>query len=66
MTTTSEGAGFVPLTREDFEAAYAKVSPHIYHTPLLTSRLLSERPASTSGSRRRCSSAPARTRSAGR
>ena len=42
VTTTSEGAAFVPLTREDFEAAYAKVSPHIYHTPLLSSRLLSE------------------------
>ncbi len=31
-----------PLTKEDFEAAYAKVSPHIHHTPLLTSRILSE------------------------
>ena len=42
VTTPSEGAAFVPLTREDFEAAYAKVSPHIHHTPLLSSRLLSE------------------------
>ncbi|HVL67683.1 MAG TPA: threonine ammonia-lyase [Vicinamibacterales bacterium] len=30
-----------PLARADFEAAFAKVSPHIHHTPLLTSRLLS-------------------------
>jgi threonine dehydratase len=34
---------FTPLTRQDFEASYARVSPHIHHTPLLTSRLLSER-----------------------
>lgn len=27
----------------DFEAARARVSPHVYHTPLLTSRTLSER-----------------------
>ncbi len=32
----------LPLTREDFEAAYEKVSPHIHHTPLLSSRMLSE------------------------
>ncbi|MEO5898143.1 MAG: threonine ammonia-lyase [Vicinamibacterales bacterium] len=32
----------LPLTREEFEAAYANVSPHIHHTPLLTSRMLSE------------------------
>jgi threonine dehydratase len=32
----------LPLTREDFEAAYENVSPHIHHTPLLTSRMLSE------------------------
>ena len=31
-----------PLGRADFEAAYAKVSPYIHHTPLLTSRILSE------------------------
>jgi threonine dehydratase len=30
------------LGREDFEASYARVSPHIHHTPLLTSRMLSE------------------------
>ncbi|HET9263751.1 MAG TPA: threonine ammonia-lyase [Vicinamibacterales bacterium] len=33
----------LPLTREDFEKAYAVVEPHIHHTPLLTSRILSER-----------------------
>jgi threonine dehydratase len=32
----------IALTREDFEAAYARVSPHIHQTPLLTSRMLSE------------------------
>ena len=30
------------LTRDDFEAARARVAPHTYHTPLLTSRSLSE------------------------
>jgi threonine dehydratase len=30
------------LGREDFERAYTKVAPHIHHTPLLTSRILSE------------------------
>lgn len=30
------------LTREDFVRARANVAPHIYHTPLLTSRSLSE------------------------
>lgn len=30
------------LSREDFEAARARVAPHVYHTPLLTSRSLSE------------------------
>ncbi|HSC29081.1 MAG TPA: threonine ammonia-lyase [Vicinamibacterales bacterium] len=33
----------LPLGRDVFEAAYERVSPHIYHTPLFTSRLLSER-----------------------
>ena len=33
----------LPLGREDFEAAYERVAPHIHHTPLLTSRILSER-----------------------
>lgn len=30
------------LTREDFERARANVSPHVYHTPLLSSRSLSD------------------------
>ena len=30
------------LTRADFEAAYENVRPHVYRTPLLTSRSLSE------------------------
>jgi threonine dehydratase len=33
----------LPLGHEAFEAAYARVAPHIHHTPLLTSRILSER-----------------------
>jgi len=33
----------LPLEREDFEAAYVHVGPHVHHTPLLTSRILSER-----------------------
>ena len=33
----------LPLGLEVFEAAYAHVAPHIHHTPLLTSRMLSER-----------------------
>jgi threonine dehydratase len=33
----------VALGRDVFEAAYARVAPHIHHTPLLTSRMLSER-----------------------
>ena len=32
----------IPLGRAEFEAAYARVSPHIHHTPLLTSRMLSQ------------------------
>ncbi len=32
----------LPLSREAFEAAYEKVSPHIHHTPLISSRMLSE------------------------
>jgi len=31
------------LSPEDFQQARERVSPHIYHTPLLTSRMLSER-----------------------
>ncbi len=39
----------LPLGVEAFEAAYRHVAPHIHHTPLLTSRMLSERDrASTS------------------
>ncbi len=32
----------VPLGLAEFEAAYARVAPHIHHTPLLTSRTLGE------------------------
>ena len=32
----------LPLGPEVFDAAYEKVAPHIHHTPLLTSRILSE------------------------
>jgi len=32
-----------PLGQQDFESAYARVAPHIHHTPLLTTRMLSER-----------------------
>jgi threonine dehydratase len=42
VTETSGAAAFEPLTREDFEAAYARVAPHIHRTPLLSSRMLSE------------------------
>ncbi|MGH9204811.1 MAG: hypothetical protein ACRD2A_26595, partial [Vicinamibacterales bacterium] len=31
------------LTRRDFEEVRARIAPHIKHTPLLTSRQLSER-----------------------
>ena len=31
-----------PLGPADFEAAYSRVAPHIHHTPLLSSRMLSE------------------------
>src|SRR5262245_55824359 len=31
------------LSRDDFDAARARVSPHVRHTPIMTSRLLSER-----------------------
>jgi len=33
----------LPLSLDEFEAAYCRVSPHIHHTPLVTSRMLSER-----------------------
>jgi threonine dehydratase len=42
VTRIFDAAGFAPLTREDFERAYEKVAPHIHHTPLLSSRMLSE------------------------
>jgi len=32
----------LPLGADVFEAAHARVAPHIHHTPLLTSRILSE------------------------
>src|SRR6185312_15782085 len=32
-----------PLTRRDFEDARARMGEHVYHTPIITSRLLSER-----------------------
>lgn len=32
----------LPLGADVFEAAYARVSPHIHHTPLMSSRILSE------------------------
>jgi len=41
--TTTSNAAFTPLTREDFEAAYARVAPHIHHTPLVSSRILNEK-----------------------
>jgi threonine dehydratase len=33
----------LPLTLDEFEAAHCRVAPHIHHTPLVTSRTLSER-----------------------
>ena len=33
----------LPLGRDVFEAAYGRVAPHIHHTPLLPTRMLSER-----------------------
>jgi threonine dehydratase len=33
----------LPISRNEFEAARRRVSPHIHHTPLLTSRMLRER-----------------------
>ena len=32
----------LPLGAADFEAARERAAPHIHHTPLLTSRMLSE------------------------
>src|SRR5882724_5535220 len=33
----------IELSPKDFQEAHARIKPYIYHTPLLTSRLLSER-----------------------
>ena len=33
----------LPLGAEVFEAAYGRVAPHVHHTPLMSSRILSER-----------------------
>ncbi len=38
----NDGQSELTLTREDFERARAVVAPSVYHTPLLTSRSLSE------------------------
>jgi threonine dehydratase len=40
---TTPAAERIRIGIEDFDAARARVSAHAYHTPLLTSRLLSER-----------------------
>ena len=32
----------IPISREGFEQVYANVAPHIHHTPLISSRMLSE------------------------
>lgn len=37
----TQNVGLV-LSRDDFEAAHKNVAPHVHHTPLLTSRTLSE------------------------
>ena len=39
---TRAGVPGLTLTRADFDAAYKNVAPHIYRTPMLTSRSLSE------------------------
>ena len=39
---TRPGIPGLTLTRADFEAAYKNVAPHIYRTPMLTNRSLSE------------------------
>ena len=53
-------------TLQDFQEARRYVSAHAKHTPLLTSRLLSERTGSTSASKPKCFSAPVHTKFAGR
>ena len=42
MPTDQDTEQGLTLTREDFDKARANVAPHVYHTPLLTSRSLSE------------------------
>lgn len=42
MKWTTNGEFELALSREDFERARGFVAPHVYHTPLLTSRTLSE------------------------
>ena len=39
---TRAGIAGLTLTRADFDAAYKNIAPHIYRTPMLTSRSLSE------------------------
>ena len=42
-TLTSNGVKpGLSLTRDDFEKAHKRVAPHVYRTPLLTSRSLNE------------------------
>ena len=41
MTSNGVKPGLT-LTRDDFEKAYKRVAPHVYRTPLLTSRSLNE------------------------
>ena len=40
--TSESGRSGITLTRDDFENAHKRVSPHVYRTPLLTSRSLDE------------------------
>jgi len=43
VTTPGSGAERISIGLAEFESARARVSSHAYHTPLLTSRLLSEK-----------------------
>jgi threonine dehydratase len=43
VTSSKSGSDRISISPDDFEQARARVSAHAYHTPLLTSRLLSER-----------------------
>lgn len=40
--TSESGRSGITLTRDDFENAHRRVAPHVYRTPLLTSRSLDE------------------------